>query len=157
MPARFALPGLVAQLRSIEVEIEKIEAEILKWHRANEASRRLATIPAIGPITASAIAASAIAASVPDATLFWSGRQFAAWLGLTPKSHSSGGTERQVGSPSRATGISAVSWQSARPPSCGSLGRPTPARCGQPGRSNANGRRSSPSHWPTTPRGSPGR
>jgi transposase len=92
MPARFALHGLVAQLRSIEVEIEKIEAEILKWHRANETSRRLATIPGIGPISA-----SAIAASVPDATLFRSGRQFAAWLGLTPKSHSSGGTERQAG------------------------------------------------------------
>jgi transposase len=90
--ARFALHGLVAQLRSIEVGIEKIEAEILKWHRSNEASRRLATIPGIGPITA-----SAIAASVPDASLFRSGRQFAAWLGLTPKSHSSGGTERQVG------------------------------------------------------------
>lgn len=92
MLARFALHGLVAQLRSIEVEIEKIEAEILKWHRTNEASRRLATIPGIGPITA-----SAIAASVPDASLFRSGRQFAAWLGLTPKSHSSGGTERQGG------------------------------------------------------------
>src|SRR6201984_434397 len=90
--ARFALHGLVSQLRSIEAEIEKIEAEILKWHRSNEASRRLATIPGIGPITA-----SAIAASVPDASLFRSGRQFAAWLGLTPKSHSSGGTERQLG------------------------------------------------------------
>jgi transposase len=116
MPARFALPGLVAQLRSIEVEIEKIEAEILKWHRANEASRRLATIPAIGPITASAIAASAIAASVPDATLFWSGRQFAAWLGLTPKSHSSAGPNarsdqqagRRVSPPSLAIGATAV-------------------------------------------------
>src|SRR3974390_3235310 len=92
MLARFALHGLVAQLRSIEVEIEKIDAEILKWHRSNEASRRLATIPGIGPITA-----RAIAASVPDATLFRSGRQFAAWLGLTPKSHSSGGTDRQAG------------------------------------------------------------
>jgi transposase len=51
--ARFALHGLVSQLRSIEAEIEKIEAEILKWHRSNEASRRLATIPGIGPITAS--------------------------------------------------------------------------------------------------------
>jgi len=111
MPARFALPGLVAQLRSIEVEIEKIEAEILKWHRANEASRRLATIPGIGPITA-----SAIAASVPDATLFWSGRQFAAWLGLTPKSHSSAGPNarsdqqagRRVSPPSLAIGATAV-------------------------------------------------
>ena len=97
--ARFALHGLVAQLRGIEGEIEKIEAEILKWHRTNETSRRLATIPGIGQITA-----SAIAASVPDASLFRSGRQFAAWLGLTPKSHSSGGTERQVGISKQGTG-----------------------------------------------------
>src|SRR5258707_3252035 len=90
MSARFALHGLVSQLRSIEAEIEKIEAEILKWHRSNEARCRLATIPGIGPITA-----SAIAASVPDASLFRSGRQFAAWLGLPPKSHSSGGRRRQ--------------------------------------------------------------
>ena len=73
MLARLALQRLVAQLRSIEAEIEKIEAQILNWHRSNEASRRLATIPGIGPITA-----SAIAASVPDASLFRSGRQFAA-------------------------------------------------------------------------------
>ncbi len=61
----------------------------LAWHRASEASRRLATIPGIGPITA-----SAIAATVPDAGQFRSGRQFAAWLGLTPKPRSSGGKER---------------------------------------------------------------
>jgi len=50
------------------------------------------TIPGIGPITA-----SAIAAAVPDASLFRSGRQFAAWLGLTPRPHSSGGKERLGG------------------------------------------------------------
>jgi transposase len=64
----------------------------LSWHRSDLASRRLATIPGVGPITA-----SAIAASVPDASLFRSGRQFAAWLALTPKAHSSGGKERHVG------------------------------------------------------------
>lgn len=90
--ARAALHGLVTQLRGIEGEIEKADAEILKWHRADQSSWRLATIPGIGPITA-----SAIAASVPDASLFKSGRQFAAWLGLTPKAHSSGGKDRQVG------------------------------------------------------------
>jgi transposase len=52
----------------------------------------LATIPGIGPITG-----SAIAAAVPDGSLFRSGRQFATWLGLTPKAHSSGGKERQGG------------------------------------------------------------
>ena len=87
-----ALKGLADQLDSVRTEIDKIETEIKEWHRANEASLRLATIPGIGPITA-----SAIVAAVPDATLFKSSRQFAAWLGLTPKSHSSGGKERLVG------------------------------------------------------------
>jgi transposase len=55
-------------------------------------AQHLATIPGIGPITA-----SATAAAVPDATLFRSGRQFAAWLGLTPRAHSSGGKQRLGG------------------------------------------------------------
>ncbi len=87
-----ALNGLADQLNSVRIEIDKIETEIKDWHRANEVSQRLATIPGIGPITA-----SAIVAAVLDATLFKSSRQFAAWLGLTPKSHSSGGKERLVG------------------------------------------------------------
>ena len=90
--ARTALHSLADQLRELASQIEKIEIKILEWHRSSDASRRLATIPGIGPITA-----SAIAASVPDASLFRSGRQFAAWLGLTPKAHSSGGKERQIG------------------------------------------------------------
>ena len=87
--ARRALDMLVDQLGFLEIGIRKAEAGILAWHRATEASRRLATIPGIGPITA-----SAIAATVPDARLFGSGRQFAAWLGLAPKPRSSGGKER---------------------------------------------------------------
>jgi transposase len=87
--ARSALHTIAAQLRSLASEIDRLEAQILVWHRADDTSRRLATIPGIGPITA-----SAIAAAVPDASLFRSGRQFAAWLGLTPRAHSSGGKER---------------------------------------------------------------
>lgn len=79
-------------MRALAREIEKTEKTILAWHRQNAASRRLADIPGIGPITA-----SAITAAVPDATLFSSGRSFAAWLGLTPRSHSSGGKEKLVG------------------------------------------------------------
>ena len=71
------------RLRAVDSEIKMAQAEIVKWHRGNAASRRLATIPGIGPITA-----SAIAAAVPDASLFQSGRQFAALLGLTPKAYS---------------------------------------------------------------------
>ena len=87
--ARRALHTLIDQLGLIEIGIRKAEADILAWHKAHEASRRLATIPGVGPITA-----SAIAATVPDAGLFRSGRQFAAWLGLTPQPRSSGGKER---------------------------------------------------------------
>nr|WP_084250315.1 IS110 family transposase [Sphingomonas mali] len=90
--ARSALHTSGAQLRSLASDIDRLEAQILAWHRADDTSRRLATIPAIGPITA-----SAIAAAVPDASLFRSGRQFAAWLGLTPRAHSSGGKERLGG------------------------------------------------------------
>jgi transposase len=87
-----ALRSLAAQLEALGSEITGLEQRILAWHRADEASRRLATIPGIGPITASAMAASA-----PDPSLFRSGRQFAAWLGLTPRAHSSGGKEWQAG------------------------------------------------------------
>jgi transposase len=90
--ARSALQAIVVQLRVLASEITRIENQILSWHRSDETSRRLATIPGIGPITA-----SAIAAAVPDASIFRSGRQFAAWLGLTPRAQSSGGKERLGG------------------------------------------------------------
>ncbi len=89
---RTALASLVAQLDGLAAEIERWEAEIMAWHRSDDTSRRLATIPGIGPITA-----SAIAASVPDPIQFRSGRQFAVWLGLTPRPNSSGGKERLGG------------------------------------------------------------
>jgi transposase len=87
--ARSALHWLAAQLRALTSKIDRLEAQILAWHRADETNRRLPTIPGIGPITA-----SAILAGVADASLFRSGRQFAAWLGLTPRANSSGGKER---------------------------------------------------------------
>jgi len=90
--ARASLQGLATQLANLQAEIEALEQRILDWHRASEISRRLATIPGVGPITA-----TAMAATVPDPSLFKSGRQFAAWLGLTPRSQSSGGKERQAG------------------------------------------------------------
>ncbi len=90
--ARSALHTISGQLRSLASQIDRLETQILAWHRDDETSRRLATIPGIGPITA-----SAIAAAVPDASLFRSGRQFVAWLGLAPRPHSSGGKERLGG------------------------------------------------------------
>ena len=70
-------------LREVAARVRAVEARLLAWHRANDVSRRLATIPAIGPITA-----SAIAPTVVDANQFSSGSQFAAWLGLVRQQHS---------------------------------------------------------------------
>jgi transposase len=92
--ARAALSSLVEQLGALAEQIDRLE-----WHRSDETSRRLATIPGIGPITA-----SAIAAAVPDPGQFRSGRQFAAWLGLTPRPHSSGGKERLGGTSKQGDG-----------------------------------------------------
>ncbi len=90
--ARSAIRRLIGQIEEVAEEVKKAEKEIVTWCRNDAASRRLMTIPGIGPITA-----SAISAAVPDPTLFRSGRQFAAWLGLTPRPHSSGGKERLGG------------------------------------------------------------
>jgi len=73
----------------LEQEVRKIEHQLLAWHRQNAASQRLETIPGIGLITA-----TALAASVPDPAVFKSGRQFAAYLGLVPRQNSSGGKDR---------------------------------------------------------------
>jgi transposase len=90
--ARQALRELAAALESLDRRIEQAEAAILAWHKGCGASRRLAAIPGIGPVTA-----SAIVATVGDARQFGSARHFAAWLGLVPKQNSSGGKQRQGG------------------------------------------------------------
>jgi transposase len=83
---------LTAQLAALDDRIARLEARIEALHRTNPVSRLIATIPGVGPITA-----TAIAASVPDPSIFRSGRDFAAWLGLTPRQTSSGGKERLGG------------------------------------------------------------
>lgn len=87
--ARIAMAELVGQLRDLKTRIQSLEKEILLWHKSSDVSRRLESIPGVGPITA-----SAIAASVTDARQFRNGRQFAAWLGIVPRQNSSGGKER---------------------------------------------------------------
>ena len=84
-----AVRSLSAHLLDCHEKIRDFDRAILKWHRGNDVSRRLASIPGIGPI-----GASALVASVTDPHQFKSGRQFAAWLGLTPLQNSSGGKER---------------------------------------------------------------
>jgi transposase len=97
--AREALGSLVDQLRVVQAQILSLEKRLTVWHRANEASRRLATIPGVGVITA-----TALVATIGDASQFHSGRQLAAWLGLVPRQHSSGGKERLGGISKRGDG-----------------------------------------------------
>ncbi len=78
--ARGLVRLLASQLDEVERRIDEIDAQIMAWHKANPVSQRLATIPGIGPLTA-----TAIAATVPDPAVFRSGREFAAWLGLVPR------------------------------------------------------------------------
>lgn len=83
------ITGLAGQIGDLQVRLSTLEKELLAWHRANELSQRLSTIPGVGVISA-----TALAASVTDPGSFRSGRQFAASLGLTPLQNSSGGKER---------------------------------------------------------------
>ena len=83
---RALLHRLGEHLQALGRHVEELEVQIQLWHRGNAASQRLAQIPGIGPITA-----SALVATIGDARNFQSGRQLAAWLGLVPRQHSSGG------------------------------------------------------------------
>ncbi len=83
------IASLAGQILDLEARLREIERELLAWHRSSDIARRLATIPGVGTVCA-----TAFAASVTDPHQFRSGRQFAAWLGLTPLQHSSGGKER---------------------------------------------------------------
>lgn len=77
------------QALNIHLRLREIDRALAACQRENAAALRVATVPGVGPITA-----TAIIASVPTPELFASGRQFAAWLGLTPLQKSSGGKER---------------------------------------------------------------
>ena len=87
--ARASLMVLAAQLQALQTLIGSIEKRIIKQHRVNEASQRLESIPGIG-----VIGATAIAATVADPKVFRSGRDFAAWIGLVPREASTGGKHK---------------------------------------------------------------
>lgn len=89
---RRILSRLFSQLAALTEEIVGLEKQIKAWHLDHQVSRRLTSVPGVGPITASAIAATAV-----DPGSFTSARDFAAWLGLTPRQNSSGGKERRGG------------------------------------------------------------
>ena len=87
--ASAALEGLATQLDNLAGEIRRLERRLMAWHRADETSQRFETIPGVGILTA-----TALATSVPDPSVFKSGREFAAFLGLVPRQNSSGGKDR---------------------------------------------------------------
>ena len=95
-----ALPGafrelvrrMLDHLKDLDQQVGELEVQIQAWHRSNALSRKLEKIPGIGPITA-----SALIAAIGDAKNFGNGRQLAAWLGLVPRQHSTGGKSNLLG------------------------------------------------------------
>ena len=115
-----AMRGLISmanQLDSLEREVCEIEAQLQQWHKTNAESQRLESIPGVGLITV-----TALAASVCDPKQFKSARHFAAWLGLVPRQNSSGGKERlggitKMGSYLRrllVIGATSIIWHSSK-------------------------------------------
>src|SRR5258708_11300786 len=105
-----------AQLRRLKEQILEFDRMIRAWHRSSEMSLRLDDCPGIGPVLA-----TALAATVADPKAFRSGRNFSAWIGIVPKQHSSGGKNRLGGDPQ--AGDPLVSG-----PLCGRGAPPIPAR-----------------------------
>src|SRR5215831_839414 len=101
------LPGLFRRLlhrlgehlKELDRQVRDLDSQIQLWHREHGGSCRLAQVPGIGPITA-----SALVASIGDAKSFENGRQLAAWLGLVPRQHSSGGKTVLLGISKRGDG-----------------------------------------------------
>jgi transposase len=86
------LQVLAVQIEQLEAAVAAIEKQLMAWHKSNPVSQRLASVPGIGPIIA-----TALAATVVEPSGFRSGREFAAWLGLVPRQNSTGGKHRLGG------------------------------------------------------------
>jgi transposase len=87
--ARACVAALGIQLRMLKGQILEFDRRIMAWHRSNATSRRLDEIPGVGPALA-----TALVAGIADPKAFRSARHFAAWIGLVPKQHSSGGKDK---------------------------------------------------------------
>ena len=131
--ARELFAGHAKEYAQLQAQLEAIDAKLMAWHRRNEPSRRLVKIPGIGPI-----GATLLVMKVAQPKAFRSGRHFAAWIGLTPKDHSTAGKTR-LGGITRAgdealrsvlvVGATAVIQQVRRGKACpwqGTGGQPSP-------------------------------
>ena len=132
-----ALAPLVVQLRNLDEAIARLDRAIAKMAQKDETARRLMSIPGIGPITA-----SAMVANVQDASGFAGPREFAAFLGLTPKQNSSGGKQR-LGRISKMGNHICANYSSWGRMPCCFIANPIRTRC-------ACGRRSSSRRSPST-------
>ena len=90
--ARELFAAQAKEYAQLQAQIDQVDARLMAWHRADACSRRLTKIPAVGPI-----GAVLLTMKTPEPELFRSGRQFAAWIGLTPKDHSTAGKLRLGG------------------------------------------------------------
>ena len=97
--AREVLDTLVTHLRGLEGRIAALDRRLVALTRTDPTCRALAEVPGVGPVIA-----TAFAATVPDAAAFRSGRHLAAWLGLVPRQHATGGKPRQLGLSKRGDG-----------------------------------------------------
>jgi transposase len=113
LPAVARQVVLADQIEQIEAAITALERQLLSWHTSNPVSQRLASIPGIEPIIA-----TAIATTVADPNALRSGREFAAWLGLVPRQNSTGGKPRLGASRSAATVICAGCSSMEQAPLC---------------------------------------
>src|SRR6266849_2054440 len=95
---RVLLAQLKLELDHLDVRIDEADAVIKKTARENEACRRLVAIPGIGPITA-----TAVIAAIGNGAAFRKGREFAAWMGVVPREHSTGGQQKLLGISKRGT------------------------------------------------------
>ena len=87
--ARDLFASQAKEYGQLQAQIDEIDGKLKAWNRANECSQRLAKIPGVGPI-----GAALLMMKTPQPEMFRSGRQFAAWIGLTPRDHSTGGKVR---------------------------------------------------------------
>src|SRR3954453_20103772 len=87
--ARELFAALAQEYTRLQAQIDEADAKLLAWHRADECSQRLPKIPGVGPI-----GAVLLTMKTPAPEMFRSGRQFAAWIGLTPRDHSTAGRVR---------------------------------------------------------------
>ena len=87
--ARDLFASQAKEYAQLQAQIAEVDGKLMAWHRADECSQRLDKIPSVGPI-----GAVLLRMKTPEPEMFQSGRQFAAWIGLTPKDHSTAGKLR---------------------------------------------------------------